>query len=79
MKKLSFLTRAGCHLCEEARAVVEAVVARTGAATIEELDVDQDPELRAEYGDQVPVVLIDGVQHGYFTIDAGRLERALRA
>lgn len=76
MKTVTLLGRAGCHLCDDARAVVVEVAGRTGAA-ITELDVDDDPELRAEYGDMVPVVLIDGVQHGYFTIDADRLARAL--
>ena len=76
MRAVTLLGRAGCHLCDDARAVVIEVAGRTGAR-VTELDVDDDPELRAEYGDMVPVVLVDGVQHGYFTIDADRLERAL--
>lgn len=76
MRAVTLLGRSGCHLCEEARAVVLQVAARTGAS-VTEIDVDDDPELRAEYGDMVPVVLVDGVQHGYYTVDPGRLERAL--
>ena len=76
MKAVTLLGRAGCHLCDDARAVVLEVAGRTGA-TVTELDVDDDPELRAEYGDMVPVVLVDGVQHGYFTIDPARLQQAL--
>ena len=76
MRAVTLLGRAGCHLCDDARAVVLEVAGRTGA-NVTELDVDDDPELRAEYGDMVPVVLVDGVQHGYFTIDPVRLERAL--
>lgn len=76
MKAVTLLGRAGCHLCDDARAVVLEVAGRTGS-TVTELDVDDDPELRAEYGDMVPVVLIDGVQHGYFTVDPDRLQRAL--
>ncbi len=76
MKAVTLLGRAGCHLCDDARAVVLEVAGRTGAP-VTEIDVDDDAELRAEYGDMVPVVLIDGVQHGYFAIDADRLERAL--
>ncbi len=70
------LTRQGCHLCEDARAVVQAAAAVSGSV-VTEIDVDEDPELRAEYGDMVPVVLINGVQHGYFQIDATRLQRDL--
>ena len=77
MKSVTLLGRQGCHLCEEARSVVLAVAARLGSPVVE-LDVDDDRELRAEYGDMVPVVLIDGVTHAYFHIDARRLEQALR-
>jgi hypothetical protein len=40
-------------------------------------DVDADPELRAEYGDMVPVILIDGRQHGYYRVEEERFRRAL--
>jgi Glutaredoxin-like domain (DUF836) len=73
---ITFVTRAGCHLCEEARGVVIQVAAETGTP-VEERDVDADPGLRAEYGDWVPVVLVDGRQHGFFRIDEQRLRRAL--
>ena len=43
-----------------------------------EVDVDTDPELQAEYGDRVPVVLLDGREHSYFTVDVDRLRRDLR-
>jgi hypothetical protein len=42
-----------------------------------EVDVDTDPELQAEYGDRVPVVLLDGREHSYFTVDVPRLRRDL--
>ena len=40
-------------------------------------DVDSDPEWRAEYGDRVPVILIDGDEHGYWTVEEDRLRQAL--
>ena len=40
-------------------------------------DVDADPELRAEYGDRVPVILIDGEEHGYWQVEEDRLRAAL--
>jgi glutaredoxin len=73
---ITLMTRVGCHLCEEARGVVSQVAAETGTP-VEECDVDTDPALRAEYGDWVPVVLVDGKQHGFFRIDEQRLRRAL--
>jgi hypothetical protein len=41
------------------------------------VDVDADPGLQAEYGDRVPVVLLDGQEHSYFTVDVPRLRRDL--
>ncbi len=70
------LTRAGCHLCDDARAVVHGVcTARSITYAIE--DVDADPELRRRYSDLVPVVLVDGVEHARYRVDARSLDRAL--
>ncbi|GAA2029200.1 hypothetical protein GCM10009756_21420 [Pseudokineococcus marinus] len=79
--------RAGCHLCADARAVVTAVAGRVGAG-VREVDVDApDPAdepggrpgaLAERYGELVPVVVVDGVQHAVYHVDPGRLEAALR-
>lgn len=76
-RHVTLLTRADCHLCDEAREAVRQASA-AGGATWSELDVDADPESRAEYGDRVPVVLVDGVEHGHFRVDPARLLAALR-
>lgn len=70
--KVELLTRAGCHLCGDARAVLEAV----GAGYVE-VDVDADPELRAEWGDMVPVLLVDGVCQGYYNLDPAKVRAQL--
>ena len=74
--RVTLLGRAQCHLCELARAAVARICAELGTPW-EESDVDADPELRAEYGDRVPVILIDGAEHGYFEVEEPRLRRAL--
>ena len=74
--RLQLLTRAGCHLCELAQETLDRVGAEAGL-TPETVDVDGDPELRAEYGDRVPVVLLDGREHSYFTVDVPRLRADL--
>jgi glutaredoxin len=74
--RLQLLTRAGCHLCEIAEETLDRVAAEAGLTPVA-VDVDADPELRAEYGDRVPVVLLDGVEHSYFTVDVPRLRRDL--
>ena len=76
MTTVTLLTRVGCHLCDDARAAVRTAAAATGAQVIE-TDVDTDPELQGEYGDLVPVVLIDGATFGYYRIDPAKLQLAL--
>ena len=70
------LTRAGCHLCDQAIEVVAAVCAETGE-TYGTRDVDADPELRATYTDQVPVTFVDGAQHDFWRVDPERLRTVL--
>jgi glutaredoxin len=74
--RLQLLTRAGCHLCEAAADALAPIAAEAGLAVVP-VDVDADPELRAEFGDRVPVVLLDGREHSYFAVDVPRLRRDL--
>jgi hypothetical protein len=75
---VTVISRDGCHLCEVAEADVARVCAELGVAwTV--TDVDADPGLRAEYGDRVPVILIDGAEHGYWRVEEGRFRAALGA
>jgi glutaredoxin len=74
--RLTLLTRAGCHLCAAARVTLGRVAAELGTPW-DEVDVDGDRELRAEYGDRVPVILLDGAEHGYWQVEECRLRRAL--
>ena len=74
--RLTLLGKPGCHLCDEARDVL-ARVAGELAVPWEEVDVTSDDELYAEYGDRIPVVLLDGEEHGYWSVDEPRLRRDL--
>ena len=74
--RVTLLTRIGCHLCEAARQDVQRICGELGVPWSER-DVDADRELRAEYGDRVPVILIDDVEHGYWKVEEDRLRRAL--
>jgi hypothetical protein len=75
---ITLIGRPGCHLCDDARAIVAKVAADVGS-TVEERDITQDPELHDRYREQIPVVLIDGAQHDFWRVDEGRLRRALGA
>jgi glutaredoxin len=81
--RIVLLGRAGCHLCDDARTVVEQVAGETGTTWVE-IDVDaaaahDGGALQREHGEQVPVVLVDGVPRGFWRIDPGRLRKALAA
>ncbi|MEH0108531.1 glutaredoxin family protein [Tersicoccus sp. MR15.9] len=70
------LTRPGCHLCDDARAVVADVTASLGLDWTER-SIDGDAEATARFGEEIPVVLIDGVQRDFWRIDPVRLRRLL--
>jgi hypothetical protein len=76
--RLTLITRPGCHLCDDARAALDRVVAVTGDRWVE-WDVTDDIELEREYGDRLPVVLLDGKEHGYWRVEEDRLLRDLTA
>lgn len=73
---VTVVTRQGCHLCEVAEAEVARICGELDVPW-ETVDVDSDTELRAEYGDQVPVILIDGKEHGYWRVEEDRFRAAL--
>lgn len=74
--RLTLLTRPGCHLCEVASEALDRVAATSGEAWTE-VDITGDAELEDEYGLRIPVVLLDGKEHGYWRVDEARLLRDL--
>ena len=76
MIRLTLYGRTDCHLCAEMRAVVEDVVHDIPAA-LEELDVDSDPALAAAYGDEVPVLCVNGRKAFKYRVDAPALRARL--
>lgn len=78
---VTLLTRVGCTTCAAAEADVRRICDELDVPW-SNVDVDEDPELRAEYGDRVPVILVDGHEHGYWAhgywaVEEDRLRRAL--
>ena len=69
-------TRQGCHLCEVAEQQVAEVCAATGD-TWARVDIDDEPDLRARFTEQVPVTFVDGAQHDFWRVDPARLQKAL--
>jgi glutaredoxin len=74
--RVTLITRAGCHLCADAEVLLRQLSGELGFA-YEELDVDADSERQAEYFERVPVILIDGREHGYWRVEEDRFRRAI--
>lgn len=79
---MTLVGKPGCHLCDDAREVVTAVVADLGdtadiAIVLEEKSILDDAALHERFVEEIPVVLIDGAVHNYWRIDPVRLKAAL--
>ena len=75
--RITLLGRPGCHLCDDARAVITKVADDLGVAW-EERDITQSPADLREYWEKIPVTLVDGVQHDFWRVSEDRLRRALQ-
>ena len=75
--KLVLLTRSDCHLCHDASELLSRVVPEHDVL-LEVLDVDSKQELERLYGDEVPVLLVNGKKASKFRLDERQLRRRLR-
>ena len=74
--RVTLYTRPGCHLCDDARAVVARVCEELGES-FAEVDITTDEDLQDRYGEEIPVTLVDGRQHDFWRVDETRLRAAL--
>ena len=79
MPSVTLLGKPGCHLCDDARVIVQGVLADHPEVSFEELSILDDPELLDRYVEEIPVVLIDGRVHTIWRVDESRLRAALAA
>ena len=81
MVEIRLFGRHGCHLCDEAEKVIAEVCAPGGVSIdgvrVEKVDVDSDAALAGAYGDQVPVITINGRKHFKHRVEPERLRRVL--
>lgn len=76
MATVTLLVTKECHLCGSAREALDRVATKTGI-NWEEIDVIDRPDLAREYGDRLPVVLLNDKEHSYWDVDEARLEQDL--
>jgi hypothetical protein len=74
--RIRLLSRAGCHLCDDARAVIARVAADLGVGW-EERDITLSADDLAQYSEMIPVTFVDGVQHDFWRVREDRLRAAL--
>ncbi|TBN58432.1 glutaredoxin family protein [Glaciihabitans arcticus] len=75
--KLTLIGKPGCHLCDDARAVVTTVLADFESVTLDELSILDDAALHEQYVEEIPVLLLNGRVHNIWRVDADRLRRSL--
>jgi len=76
MSRVTLYGKPGCHLCDDARVIVDEVCQELGVEWTE-VDITQNDRLFTEYGGQIPVTFVDGKQHDFWRVDPGRLRKAL--
>ena len=76
--RVTLYSRPGCHLCDDARAIIERVCAEVGTSYVE-VSIDDDPALQERFGEEIPVTFVDGRQHDFWRVDEHRLRTALTA
>lgn len=87
--QLRLFTKPGCHLCDEAKLVIETVVSQIRSEnagvwasvqfSFDEKNILEDQELFKLYAEEIPVLQINGETHAYWRIDPERLLQALRS
>ena len=76
MTVITVFGRHGCHLCDVAVDVLDGMREELNYE-IEKIYIDGNPELEKLYGEQVPVIHIDGNHHDFFRVDPKRFKSSL--
>ena len=74
--ELTLYTRPGCHLCDEMKTVI-AGLRRRRAFVLTEIDISTDVSLERRYGDDIPVLLLNGEEVARHRVGAQDLWRLL--
>ena len=78
MKNVTVYSRSGCHLCEIAIDRINSVK-KDYEFSLEISLIDNNNELEKEFGEQVPVIMIDNTIHDYWRVDLERFTKAIKS
>ena len=70
-------SRPGCHLCDEAKATIEAA-GEGDEFTFEEINIESDPALLVRYQYDIPVIAINGVETFMHRVDQAEFRKEIR-
>jgi len=82
VKQLTLIGKPGCHLCDDAHAVVTAVLFELGSPEpprLNQLSILDDAALAERFADDIPVLMIDGEIHSIHRVDAAALRARIVA
>ncbi|MBB5633380.1 hypothetical protein BKA04_001603 [Cryobacterium mesophilum] len=78
--QLTIIGKPECHLCDVAADVIGEVVAELGTEArveVEKLSILEDGSLYEKYWEQIPVILVNGVEHSHWRVDPAGLRAAI--
>lgn len=78
MTNVVIYSKPGCHLCEVAKAAIQAAGC-DGQYTLAEVNIESDPDLRRRYRYDIPVITFDGVEVFRHRLSSEEFREALRA
>ena len=78
MRKVTVISRTGCHLCEIAIDKINSIKDELNFELEIKL-INDLPELEQEYGEQVPVIMIDNKIHDYWRVDIERFTKTIKS
>jgi len=76
MTTVTLYSRPGCHLCDEARAILDRMRERT-PFEVDEINIETDDALHARYLERIPVVAVDGEELSEYFVDEEALIRRI--
>ena len=78
LPQVTLYTRTGCHLCDEVKEVIRQLQKKERFA-FHEVDIDRDPELRARFNEEVPVIFLNGKKAFKYRVDPREFRKRLQA
>jgi len=75
--KVEIYSRPGCHLCDEAKEVIERVGRRI-VFSLRVINIETDPELEKKYGEEIPVVFVNGMPAFRYRVDEAEFEKKVK-